>query len=77
MSILSKVRFWARHNSVRLAAVAGPIASVAASYPAETAKLIEMLPTPARAVAALLAFTVLPILTRVKSQPKLSAPDGK
>lgn len=77
MSFFNKVRFWARHNSVRLAAVAGPIASLAASYPAETAKLIELLPTPARAVAALIVFSVIPMAARIKTQPKLWVQDGQ
>lgn len=77
MSLFNKVRFWARHNSVRLAAVAGPVASVAVSYPHETLQLLEVLPAPLRAVAAFVVLTVLPIWARTKPQPKLQAPDGQ
>lgn len=77
MKLIDKVRFWARHNSVRLAAVAGPIASVAVSYPHETLALLDVLPAPVRAVAAFIVLTVLPIWVRMKPQPKLSQPDGE
>ena len=77
MNLFDKARFWARHNSVRLAAVAGPVASFAVSYPAETLKLLELLPTPARAVAVFAVTTVLPIWLRVKPQPKLAQSHGQ
>jgi hypothetical protein len=77
MSFLEKVRFWARHYSVRLAVLAGPIASVAVSYPVETAKLIEILPAPARAVAAIMVFSIIPMVARIKGQPKLGTTDGQ
>lgn len=72
MSLFKKVRFWARRNSVRLAAVAGPVASVAVSYPQETLQLLEVLPTPLRAIGAFVVLTVLPIWARIKPQPKLN-----
>lgn len=72
------MRFWARHNSVRLAAVAGPVASLAVTYPDQTRQIIELLPAPARAVAAFIALTVLPIWARTKPQPQLwIKPDGQ
>lgn len=77
MNLIDKARFWARHNSVRLAAVAGPVASFAVSYPKETLALLELLPTPVRALAVFAVTTVLPIWVRVKPQPKLVKPDGQ
>lgn len=77
MNFLNRVRFWARHTSVRLAAAAGPIASVAATYPEETVALVKLLPTPARAVAAFIVFSVIPMVARIKPQPKLVKTDGQ
>jgi hypothetical protein len=77
MSLIEKVRFWARHNSVRLAAVAGPIASVAVSYPHETLQLLDGLPAPLRAIGAFVVLTVLPIWARTKPQASLSKPNGQ
>lgn len=76
MNLIEKVRFWARHNSVRLAALTGPVAAFAVSYPRETLALLELLPTPARAAAAFVVTTVLPIWVRTKPQAGLSKPEG-
>ena len=77
MNLIEKVRFWARHNSVRLAAVAGPVASLAVSYPNETLQMLELLPAPVRVVATFLVVTVLPIWARTRAQVALSKTNGQ
>jgi hypothetical protein len=77
MSLIETARFWARHNSVRLALVAGTAVGWAVEHRAEVSVLLDQLPAPLPSVLAFAIFTVLPIWLRIRPQASLSKPDGQ
>ncbi|NBW09748.1 MAG: hypothetical protein EBR82_17165 [Caulobacteraceae bacterium] len=77
MNLIEKVRFWARHNSVRLAAVAGPAMAFLVEHRHDIEPVLASMTPLERMGATFVLFTVLPTWLRTKPQAALSKPDGQ